>query len=274
MLLRAALAAIAVVCGSIAAAQVPVPPVARVTDLTGTLSSAQQAELTQRLAEFEAKKGAQVAVLIVPTTAPETIEQYALRVAETWQLGRKGIDDGALLVIAKNDRRMRIEVGYGLEGILPDAVAKRIIAETIAPRFRDGDWYGGIRAGIEQMLATIEGEPLPAPKFSALQEDDGDLLAILLAIPLLIGHGLRRLFGALPAALLMGALAAVVVWVASGIVLLSSIVGLVTFALVLGGVAGRVSSLGGGRWGGGGYAGGGFRGGGGRFGGGGASGSW
>lgn len=268
-------AAALLACVGWALADVAVPPVARVTDLTGTLTSAQQSELSQRLAAFESEKGTQVAVLIVPTTEPETVEQYALRVAEAWQLGRKGVDDGALLLIAKDDRRMRIEVGYGLEGVLPDAIAKRIVAETITPHFRDGDDYGGIRAGIDQMLAVIQGEPLPEPQRRSERGRDGwDGFAVLLIIPLLIGQALRRLFGALPAGLLMGGLTGLIVWLLSGTLLLGGFVGFLVFVLVLGGVAGHMGGFGGGYRGGGGFGGGGFRGGGGRFGGGGASGGW
>src|SRR5574340_907947 len=130
----------------LAVADVAVPPLkSRVTDLTGTLSANEAVQLEQKLAAFEEKKGSQIAVLIVPTTQPETIEQYAIRVAEAWKLGRKGVDDGVLLLIAKNDRTLRIEVGYGLEGVLPDAIAKRIIDELIVPAFRQGDFAAGLR---------------------------------------------------------------------------------------------------------------------------------
>ncbi|MEO6147002.1 MAG: TPM domain-containing protein, partial [Sulfuriferula sp.] len=115
-------------------AEVPVPALkARVTDLTNTLTAAQAASLEQQLSDLEKRKGSQLAVLIVPTTAPEAIEQYSIRVAEAWKLGRKGVDDGVLMLVAKNDRTLRIEVGYGLEGVIPDAIAKRVIAETIVP---------------------------------------------------------------------------------------------------------------------------------------------
>src|SRR5258707_11064595 len=145
-----------------AGAQLAVPPLkSRVTDLTNTLNPDQRSALEQTLAEFEARKGSQIAVLLVPTTQPETVEQYAVRVEETWKLGRKGVDDGVLLVVAKNDRRLKLEVGYGLEGVLPDAAAKRIIEDDITPRFKQGDFYGGIRAGVDRMMRTIEGEPLP-----------------------------------------------------------------------------------------------------------------
>jgi len=132
---RAALARLLpalLLAATLALAEVPVPALeARVTDLTGTLTAQQRGALEESLRAFEALKGAQLAVLLVPTTAPETIEQYAIRVAEAWKLGRQGVDDGLLLLVAKDDRRMRIEVGYGLEGAVPDAIAKRVIAETI-----------------------------------------------------------------------------------------------------------------------------------------------
>src|SRR3954471_20208359 len=147
-----------------AVADVAVPPLTgRVVDKTGTLSSGDIATLDQTLKNFEARKGSQVAVLIVPTTQPETIEQYSLRVAEAWKIGRKKIDDGAILVVAKDDRKLRIEVGYGLEGALTDVTAKRIIDEVITPRFRSGDFAGGISDGVNRILRVIEGEPLPPP---------------------------------------------------------------------------------------------------------------
>ena len=142
----------------------PVPQLqARVTDLTGTLSAAEQAQLEQRLAEFEQRKGAQFAVLLVPTTAPEAIEQYSIRVAEAWKLGRKGTDDGLLLLLAKDDHGVRFEVGYGLEGVLPDAIANRIIDETMVPLLREGQYYHAIDAGLGQAMRIVEGEQLPPP---------------------------------------------------------------------------------------------------------------
>jgi uncharacterized protein len=142
----------------------PVPPLSRrVTDLTGTLSGSQQSDLEKKLADAEAKSGAQVAVLIVPTTKPEAIEPYAIRVAQEWKLGRKGVDDGVLFLIAKDDRALRFEVGYGLEGALPDAACKRIIDETVVPRFKGGDFSGGISSGVDLIVGRISGEPLPSP---------------------------------------------------------------------------------------------------------------
>ncbi|HNJ04651.1 MAG TPA: YgcG family protein [Leptospiraceae bacterium] len=145
---------------------VAVPPLqTRVTDLTGTLSTSENAELSKILADYEKGKGSQIAVLILPSTRPETIEQYSIRVAEQWKIGRKGVDDGVLLIVAKEDRKLRIEVGYGLEGVLPDAKAKDIIDEVIVPYFKNGDFYGGVKIGVETIIATIKNEPLPPPKF-------------------------------------------------------------------------------------------------------------
>ncbi len=139
--------------GGVCRAEQPVPPLAaRVTDETGTLTAAERATLEQSLKDFETRKGSQIAVLIVPTTQPETIEQYSIRVVEQWKLGRANVDDGALLIIAKNDRALRIEVGYGLEGVLTDATSRRIIDELIVPSFRRGDFYGGVSAGVGRML--------------------------------------------------------------------------------------------------------------------------
>src|ERR1700751_4373022 len=148
----------------VAAADVTVPPLTgRVVDQTGTLTPSDIASLTQRLKDLESRKGSQVAILIVPTTQPETIEQYSMRAAEAWKIGRKKIDDGALLVIAKNDHKLRIEVGYGLEGALTDVTSRRIIDEVIAPRFKEGDFAGGISEGLTRMIGVIDGEPLPKP---------------------------------------------------------------------------------------------------------------
>jgi len=164
-LLRWWLAAMLLVMALPAAADVAVPALrARVTDLTATLDATQKSTLEKTLADFEAKKGAQIAVLMVPTTEPETVEQYAVRVEEVWKLGRKGVDDVVLLVIAKNDRKLRIEVGYGLEGALTDALAKRIIADDIVPRFKQGDFYGGVTAGVDRITRVIDGEALPPPR--------------------------------------------------------------------------------------------------------------
>ena len=173
---------------------------ARVNDLTGTLTSEQREALDAKLATLERETGAQVAVLIVASVQPEGVEQYALRVVEAWKLGRQGIDDGALLLIAKDDRRLRIEVGYGLEGALNDAIAKRIISETITPRFREGDFYGGVDAGVEAMLKVIAGEPLPAPETQSSTSADVDdrfeqLLFAGFVLVFVVGGVLRAIFG-------------------------------------------------------------------------------
>src|ERR1700733_1488046 len=142
----------------------PIPKLqARVTDLTGTLTAGQQAELEQKLRDFESRKGAQIAVLLVPTTQPEEIEQYSIRVVEAWKLGRKKVDDGALLILAKNDHSLRIENGYGLEGVLTDVMSNRIIEDTMVPLLRQGQYFAAISAGVDQMMRLIDGESLPPP---------------------------------------------------------------------------------------------------------------
>jgi uncharacterized protein len=269
-----------------ASAQVAVPPVARVTDQTGTLSTEQKAGLEQMLQAFETRKGSQIAVLLVRTTGGEAIEQYALRVAEAWKLGRKGVDDGALLAIAKDDRALRIEVGYGLEGALNDATAKRIVAEVITPRFREGDFFGGISAGVDRMIKVIDGEPLPAPARSAPQVDGGvfQFLPIVLIVAMVGGGLLRAMLGRALGSVATGGAVGFLVWVLAGTLFIGVLAGVLGFFFTLvgggfgggrryggfpGGFAGGIGR--GGSWGGGG---GGFRGGGGGFGGGGASGRW
>src|SRR5437667_7773453 len=161
---RASLLALLLCWACSALALVAVPPLSgRVVDQTGTLGSNDIASLTETLKNLETRKGSQIAVLIVPTTDGEAIEQFSLRVAEAWKIGRKKVDDGALLVIAKNDRHLRIEVGYGLEGALTDVTTKRIIDEVITPKFKSGDFAGGIAAGVDRIIAVVDGEKLPAP---------------------------------------------------------------------------------------------------------------
>src|SRR5712671_2995519 len=258
-----------VMCWAVAAAaDVAVPPLSgRVVDQTGTLSSGDIASLTQTLKSLEARKGSQVAVLIVPTTEPETIEQYSIRVAEAWKIGRKKIDDGALLVVAKNDRHLRIEVGYGLEGSLTDATTRRI----------------------------IDGEQLPAPEPPHWQSPGSfsiDPLNPFLIIPvLLLGGLMRATLGRLIGSAATGGLVTVVAWYLFGSLLAAVLAGVIAavFVMFSGGITSAAPGrrgMGGG-WSGGGYGGGssdwsgssssdsgGFSGGGGSFGGGGASGSW
>jgi uncharacterized protein len=250
----------------------------RVTDQTATLSAEQKAVLEQTLQAFEARKGSQLAILIVPTTAPETIEQYALRVAEQWKLGRKKIDDGAVLVIAKTDRALRIEVGYGLEGALNDATSKRIISEIITPRFKQGDFYGGITAGVDQIIRVIDGEPLPAPSGTRAggTADLQQYVPVIFILALVIGGVLRAVLGRFPGALVTGGVVAVLAWLFAGAVSIALVAGVIAllFTLLGGGMGGL--GVGGyrGGFGTGGFGGGGFGGGGGGFGGGGASGRW
>jgi uncharacterized protein len=265
---------------------------APVTDLAGALTPDQVAALDAKLRAFEQAKGSQIAVLIVSSTEPEAIEQYALRVAEAWKLGRKGVDDGALLLVAVRDRRVRIETGYGLEGALNDATANRIIDEVIVPQFRRGDYYGGISTGVDRMLRVVEGEPLPEPEIdSPAAGIPGlfELLPVLLVMLLFVGPILRRMFGRVGGSLAIGGVTSLVVYMLAGVFGLALIAGILAFILTLGGGGGGgrggngwysrphrggvwvPGGFGGGR---GGFGGGGFGGGGGGFGGGGASGSW
>jgi uncharacterized protein len=262
-----------------------VPPLtARVTDLTGTLSAAEQAALTNRLADLDTRKGSQIAVLIVPTVRPEAIEQFAMRVAENWKLGRKDVDDGILLLVAKDDREVRLEVGYGL-GAIPDATANRVIDDFILPRFREEDYAGGISAGVDRLIGLVDGEPLPAPQPTpAANANVENLLPLIFILSVVVGGLLRRLLGQFPGALATGVIAGGITWLLAsihGLTLLMALVGFVV-SLMAGGNGGRWSShsrggygggLGGG-FGGGLGGGGGFGGGGGGFGGGGASGRW
>jgi len=276
--------------GSFASAQAlqPIPKLeARVTDLTGTLTAGQQAELEQRLADFEARKGAQIAVLLVPTTEPEQIEQYSIRVAEAWRLGRKKVDDGALLIMAKNDRALRIENGYGLEGVLTDAATNRIIQDTMVPLLRQGQFFAAVSAGIEQMMRLIDGEALPAPDRTWQNNRPAHWNALPFAIFgfLIASNVLRTLFGRPLGAALSGGGTALVAYLVTQTVMVALGIGVLglLLALVLGARGGGWSSGGFGGWGGGlggfggfggGGSGGGFSGGGGGFGGGGASGRW
>ena len=252
---------------------------ARVTDLTGTLDVAEAARLDARLAELESATGAQLAVLVVSSTRPEAIEQYAIRVADAWRLGREGVDDGVLLLVAIEDREVRIEVGYGLEGAVPDARANRIIDEQILPRFREGDYAGGLAAGTEALAAAIRGESLPPPATRGPSLPDvGGLLPVLLVLAATVGGALKRAFGALPGAALAGGLVGALVWFLVGALVTAIVAGAVAFVLILfmsGGPGAWSSGRGyGGGFGGGFGRGGGFSGGGGSFGGGGASGRW
>jgi uncharacterized protein len=279
-------------CSALALVAVPALS-GRVVDQTGTLAAGDIAALTQTLKDLETRKGSQIAMLIVPTTDGEAIEQFSLRVAEAWKIGRKKIDDGALLVIAKNDRRLRIEVGYGLEGALTDATTKRIIDEVITPKFKTGDFGGGVAAGVDRMVRIIDGEKLPEPEPPHWQDSQSfnpeDLFNPFLIVPAIFFGGLLRgLMGRLLGSAAAGALTALIAWVLVGSVFAAVIAGVLAslFVLISDGFAsagpGRRSGTGGwsggsgGSWSSGGSSSssGGFSGGGGSFGGGGASGNW
>lgn len=265
-----------------------IPPLSSpVTDLTQTLNSQQQAALANKLTTFAKEKGSQVAVLIVPTTEPEAIEQYSIRVADEWKIGREKEDDGVIVVVAKNDRKMRIEVGYGLEGAIPDAYAKRIIAEQLTPKFKRGDFYGGLDSATNQITALIEGEDLPPPTISY---DQGrklfELLPLILFVFIISGAILRSKFGTFMGSALNGGLMGAFVMFLGAVLLTAGLVAIVAFIFTLmmgsrglngyGNYPGnrRGGGFGNGGFGGGGFGGGGFGGMGGGFGGGGASGSW
>ena len=318
--LRLVCSSLTLAAASAAAAQaeVPVPALqARVTDLTATLSADQRAALEQRLMRFEQRRGSQIAILMLPTTQPEPIEAYSIRVAEAWKIGRGrpsgsagavAIDDGVLVVVALSDRRMRIEVGYGLEGAIPDAVAKRIVSDLMAPKFRDRDFAGGLNAALDALIARIEGESLPVPGAPGQNKNAAggsrpdasagtDLMSNLLPLVLaglFVGLVASQLFGRFLGGLIgagVGGFGAATV-VSSWIWLAPVALILFVLILLMGGASGRgrgMRSVGGrrgsapwvipsGGWGsgsGGGWGGGGgFSGGGGGFGGGGASGDW
>jgi len=284
---RAVLVALMMCWAGLAAADVAVPPLTgRVVDQTGTLTGDDIAALTNTLKDLETRKGSQIAVLIVPTTEPESIEQFSIRVAEAWKIGRKKIDDGALLVVAKNDRHLRIEVGYGLEGVLTDVTSKRIIDEDITPKFKSGDFAGGITAGIGRMIRLIDGEQLPAPEPPHWQ--DSNLLShfdpfnpFVIVGFIFLGSMLRAIFGRLLGSAATGGVVATVAWFIAGSLGVSVLLGGIAFVIAMfadtftsGGPPGRYGGgLSGGGWSGGGSSGG-FSGGGGGFGGGGASGKW
>lgn len=281
---RVILAAVLFVTSLFAAADVAIPPLkTRVTDLTATLSADQTAALESKLAAFEQKKGSQIAVLLVPTTKPETIEQYSIRVADQWKLGRRGVDDGILLLVAKEDRALRIEVGRGLEGVIPDAYGKRIVADDIAPRFKQGDFSGGLNAGVDRIIKLVDGEPLPAPKAVSRGASGGfDIGSALIwggVLVLFVGGILRRIFGRFFGSMFTGGIAGGTAFVLGAGMAGGAVLGAIVFVISLIGISmlgGGGFRGGGGGWpsGGGGGGGGWSGGGGGGFGGGGASGNW
>lgn len=274
----------------------PVPALtARVMDQTGTLDSAQRQQLEDKLAAFEASQGTQIVMLLVPTTQPEDVAAYANRVFNAWKPGRKGIGDGLLLVVAKQDRKIRIEVGRTLEGAIPDLAAKRVIDEVMTPAFRQGDFAGGLDQCADRLMALVRGEGLPAPaaRSSTAEEVDWTNLALLLFIALpVLGAVARRLLGHRLGTLVTGGLVGLVTFSLTASLLLaigaSLLATLFTFlaGTSLGSAVLNSSRHRGGPWGGytsggwggdsgGGFGGGGFSSGGGGDGaGGGASGDW
>ena len=267
----------------------PIPPLkARVTDQTATLSAQQLAALEAQLKALEDETGAQVAVLMVATTAPEDIAAYTWRVASSWKLGRKDIGDGSLIVVAKNDRRMRIEVARKLEGAISDIQAGRIIDGAMKPRFRVDDYAGGLSAAIDQMSLLIRGEKLPAPAQQQSQSSSWsqslDFLLPLLFFGFPLGIAIARaLFGRVLGSLIVGGIAGAAAYFITTSMLIAGVAAFIGLLFTLlsnlsrGGGGPYISSGGGGGWGGGGgsSSGGGFSsGGGGSFGGGGASGDW
>ena len=274
----------------------PIPALsARVTDLTGTLAPAERQALEAKLAAWEQQTGNQLAVLLVPSTQPEPIEAYSIRVAEAWKIGRKGQDNGALLLVAKDDRKLRIEVGYGFEGVLTDATSKRIIAETITPLFRQNQFAAGINAGVDRIIGVIgKGEALspvaqrkPGPQ--SIDVPFAWVIFFFLVVPAL-GGILRRMFGKVGGATVGAGLVGGGAWLVAGSILFGAAAAVLAWFVIMflgmaggagvsragrrGGTWGGGPWIGGGGWGGGGGGGGGFSGGGGGFGGGGASGNW
>jgi uncharacterized protein len=253
----------------------------RVTDLTQTLTVDQQGQLEAKIKAFELEKGSQIAVLIVPTTEPEDIAQYSIRVVDAWKLGRGKIDDGVLILLDVKGKKSRIEVGYGLEGKLNDLTAERIRVEVIRPFVRAGDIYGGINAGVDKIIDVISGEKLPAPSATASKGHSFEgLLPILLFGAVILGGILRSVFGNFFGGTLTGGAIGVLAWILGGGVFAAIIFGVVAFFLTLigptgfgqmGGYNGGLSGRGFGGSTGGSDT---FSGGGGGFGGGGASGDW
>jgi uncharacterized protein len=271
------------IAASTAVAQVALPRLdVPVQDLTNTLSAAEIATLEGKLRGLEARNGARVAIVVLPTTAPETIEQFAIRLAEGRTLGRRGVDDGVLVIVAKDDRAARIEVGIGLQGVLPDVLVNRITDQVMVPRFREGNYFAGLDAAVDRIVALVAGEPLPAPAPAAEPRGGGPALPVLLMFIFFGGGILRRTLGRVVGSAATAGAAGVLGWVISGALMLGLGMALLAFVVtLLGGGGGGWSSRGRGGFGGGfggglggGFGGGGWGGGGGTFNGGGATGRW
>lgn len=290
LIVRCCLAGLLGLSLSVMSATLAVPPLnARVTDQTGTLDAAQVRALESQLAGIETSLGSQIVVLMIPSTQGEDIAAYAFRVADQWKVGRREVGDGLLLVVAKDDRAVRIEVARALEGAIPDLAAHQIIERVITPAFRTGDFAGGLSQGVEHLAARIRKEALPLPDAADTSSDGGDegmslqnLGLLLLVGATQFGGMLTRVMGRKLGALVTGLVAGAVGWWLSTSLLIAAGVALVAMvlAVLIGPMAasagrrhGGWGGGGGGSWGGGG--GGGFSsGGGGSFGGGGASGRW
>ncbi|MBJ2159000.1 TPM domain-containing protein [Variovorax sp. IB41] len=283
------------ISGAFAQGLLPVPTLtARVIDQTGTLDAAQRSGLETKLAAFEQRKGSQIVVLMVPTTQPEDIASYAQRVGDAWKIGRKDVGDGLLVIVAKDDRKMRIATAKALEGAVPDLAAVRIIDEEMKPRFRNNDFAGGLNAAVDRLIGLVDGEPLPEPsRNSGGSNSSGDFdwenLAIFLFVGVFVGAPIvRAILGKTLGSVVMGGGIGAVAFFLTTSTVIAVIAGLIALMVSLfsglagfgggrgGGGGGGWTSGGGGGWsGGGGGGGGGFSsGGGGNFGGGGASGDW
>jgi uncharacterized protein len=288
-------------CAGAQAQQAAIPPLdSPVIDTTGTLDAASRQQLEQQAYALQQRKGSQLQILMVPTTQPESIEQYTQRVFDQWKLGREGVDDAVLLVVAKDDRAVRIQPGYGLEGAIPDITAGRVIREYLAPKFRTGDYAGGLADATAQLVRLVDGEPLPEPMTRQGQgQDEGGGWMFALFAAFVVAQVARMFLARLPAGMrgVMGGVASGgVAWLLSSLLLVGGLGAAIGFLVGLisgGGGGGRYARdrgwggfgngpwIGGGGWGGGGgglggggFGGGGWSGGGGMSGGGGASGSW
>ena len=262
---------------------VDIPPLSSaVTDLTQTLSAEELTALNEKLTQFSQQTGSQIAILMLPTTQPEDIAQFGIRLADAWKIGRARQDDGVIVIVAKQDRKMRIEVGYGLEGAIPDAIAKRIVAGQLSPAFKQGQFYAGLDLATDTLMKLIQGEQLPAPvKAQPAAGQDGLMhwLPILMFAAIIVGAILRGILGAFFGSALTGGVLAMLAGFLGATLLIVGLVGLAGFIFTLamgssgqGGLPGAGFPIG---YGDGGHRGPDiFSGGGGGFGGGGASGDW
>jgi uncharacterized protein len=232
----------------------PIPALSsHVTDVTNTLSAGERQALDSKLSAWEARTTNQLAVLVVPTTTPEAIEDYGIRVADAWKIGQKGNDNGAIFIVAKDDKRMRIEVGYGFEGVLTDVTSRRIIAENVAPLFSQGKFAEGIDAGVDRIIAVVDdGNPLPPPGKTARKParsgniDFGTLFIVMLVAVPIIGGVLRSMLGNFGGSIVGGGIAGVAAWFVAGSLLIAGAAGVVAFFIILFSILGGRGGFGGG----------------------------